>query len=330
VQAHLGGLRPRSAWFSYFGAVGGCLDYLGIDVSDAWLYGGTGWGFVFCMSADVDPAAPIAWDGLCVNACSPTNPGVVARLQPNLGYKTRCVCGCPHGGNRELDQARKQAWDLVRASIDQGSPCIGYELADPGFFVIAGYTDDEYLFVSSEVVEGTADRLRSVRWSETTPIVGWVRVQAILPGTPAEDATVVREALRAVTDRMNREPDGGMFVVGLSAYDLWAAALESGAAGGFGHRHSAAAYAELRSRAVGFLREAKERLPGHADGLFDEAAEHYAVAADKLQALHALHPPMDVEDERIGSEEAASLVRGAAAAERRGFPLLARIAEALA
>ena len=31
---------PR--WVSHLGCIKGCLDFLGIEISDAWLYGGTG------------------------------------------------------------------------------------------------------------------------------------------------------------------------------------------------------------------------------------------------------------------------------------------------
>jgi len=139
----------------------------------------------------------------------------------------------------------------------------------------------------------------------------------------------VREALRTATERMLRPPDGGPFVVGLGGFDTWAEALDSGSASGFGHRYTAAQYGELRTQAAAFLREAKERLPGRADGLLDAAAGHYATVAERLQAVHALHPVQEVQGEQIQSPEAAALVREAGAAERQGFPLLAQVADAL-
>jgi len=140
----------------------------------------------------------------------------------------------------------------------------------------------------------------------------------------------VQEALRSAVARMSRPAEGGGFVLGLEGYCMWAQALEEGRASGFGHRYNAAAWAELRTYAAAFLREAKERLPGRADGLLDEAIAHYALVADKLQAVHALHPFRDEEGERIHSPEAAELVREAGAAEAQGLPLLGRIADALA
>jgi hypothetical protein len=35
-------LRWAPRWVSHLGCVKGCLDYLGLDISDAWLFGGTG------------------------------------------------------------------------------------------------------------------------------------------------------------------------------------------------------------------------------------------------------------------------------------------------
>jgi hypothetical protein len=279
------------------------------------------------MSAEVDIAAPFAWDGLCVNDCAPRNPGMVARLGGNLGFRARAVCACPHGSHRDAAAAQRRAWDLVRGSIDEGWPCIGFELADPNFFLINGYGDEEYAFLALDR-DGEASQA-AVRWESIGRIVGWIRVQAIISAPPAPDEVVVRDALRAATEVMTREHDGGMFLLGLAGYDLWAAALENGAASDVGHRANAAAWAELKAGAVGFLREATERLPSRADDLFDEAIAHYAAAAGKLEELLALHTAPAIEGELIRSPEAAALVREAEAAEREGFPLLARIAEAV-
>lgn len=329
MQQRLEGLRPRQAEVSYFGAVGGCLDYLGVEATDAWLQGGTGWAFMSCMSANVDIAAPIAWDGLCTNDCFATNPGIVARLGANLGYETRTICACPHGSHRELDAARAAAWGLVRESIDAGYPCIGFELAYPVFFVIEGYQDESYSFLIP-AGDGTDAVVRaSTKWEDMARMVGWVRVQSFARTAPAPDEVVVREALGAASERMSRGGDEGMFVTGLTAFDLWAKALEEGTADGLGHRCNAAAWAELRRHAVGFLREARDRLPGRADGPFDEALGHYAISAERMDALHRLHPTPGTEGEKIQSGDAASLVREAAAAEALGLPLLARIAEAV-
>ncbi len=329
MRYRLEGLRPRAGELSYPAAVGGCLDYLGVDASVAWLEGGTGLAFMACMSADADIAAPIAWDGLCVNDCGPRNPGIVARLERNLGYESETVCSCPFGAHRQTEEARAAAWRLVQRSLADGVPCIGFELAYPEFFVIDGIEDESYTFIIPANDGTTAAVRAALGWSDLAREIGWVRVQAICPVEPAPDEAVVREALATVHERMNREAEEGMFVTGLRALDLWARALEQGEAQGFGHRRNAAAWAELRRNAVGFLREARDRLNGRASGLLDEAIGHYAISAERMEALHQLHPVREVEGEKIRSEEGAQLLREALAAETEGLPLLARIAAAV-
>ncbi len=58
---------------------------------------------------------------------------------------------------------------------------------------------------------------------------------------------------------------------GLEGFDNWILALQEGKASDMGVRFSAAVWLECRKNAVGFLEEAKERLAGQADPLFDEA-----------------------------------------------------------
>lgn len=329
MPSQLDGIRPRPGFFSYLGALGGCLDYLGIEASPAWLCGGLGTAFVMNMQAKVDVACPVAWDGLCVNLCQPDGLGMMVRLGPNLGFGLRAACGCAYGQHRDLEAARQQAWDLARESLDQGLPCFGFELAWPEFFVINGYTDEGYCFV----MPGEAGKPETVAgpkaWRELGVGVGWVRVHAVSRGSAAPDDVVVREALTAATACMTRPPGKNEYIMGLVGYDMWADALEQGLADSFGHRYNAAAWSELKAHAAPFLREARQRLPGRADALLDEAQGHYQVVADRLQAVTALHPFMDVQGECLQSSEAAALVRQAGAAERQGFPLLARIVEAL-
>ena len=45
-------LRWRPKWVSHMGCLKGCLDYLGLKVSDAWLYGATGHAFIINMAGD--------------------------------------------------------------------------------------------------------------------------------------------------------------------------------------------------------------------------------------------------------------------------------------
>ncbi|MCU0520430.1 MAG: hypothetical protein MUF84_07055 [Anaerolineae bacterium] len=98
---------PR--WVSHLGCVKGCLSFLGINGSDAWLYGGTGHAFVINLHDEVCPSGPTAW-----------NYGKLSMLGANLGYRTDCVFGSKH--QDDFPEQQKRAWDSVRWAIDRGQP----------------------------------------------------------------------------------------------------------------------------------------------------------------------------------------------------------------
>lgn len=329
MRRQLNGLGTMQAWFSYLGTLKSCLEYLGSGISRPWLYGGTGLAFTMNMAPDADPAGPIAWDVLCVNDCTPTHPGMVSRLSPNLGFRTRSACACAYGTHTDTEAARKAAWDLVRGAIDEGLPCIAHEPEVPSFFVVNGYDETGYLYlVPGE--DGAPDRQAGpAPWEKLGQMIGWVHAEEIVPCEPASDEVVVREALRELVDRMGRPNPGSYFIGGLDGYEAWASGLERGEAQGFGHRYNTAIWLELRREGIAFLKEARQRLAGRADGLIDEAQGWYEIAQSKLAQVHKLHPPADVEDEKIQSDDAAQLLREARQAEDKGLPVLGQIAEAL-
>jgi hypothetical protein len=45
MEKKIENLKWQPRWMSYLGCIKGCLDYLKLDVSDAWLYGATGHAF---------------------------------------------------------------------------------------------------------------------------------------------------------------------------------------------------------------------------------------------------------------------------------------------
>lgn len=46
MEKRLDNLSWRPRWISHLGSIKGCLEYLNLDISDGWLYGGTGHAFV--------------------------------------------------------------------------------------------------------------------------------------------------------------------------------------------------------------------------------------------------------------------------------------------
>ena len=112
MAKRLENLKWKPMWVSHLGCIKGCLDYLKIDISDAWLFGGTGHAFVINIHEVVCPSGPTAW-----------RTDMLFTLGKNLGFAAEGVFGI----KSEPDFAEKQklAWEKIRGAIDEGVPCYG-------------------------------------------------------------------------------------------------------------------------------------------------------------------------------------------------------------
>jgi len=319
----LPGLRWHQRYNEHMGCIKGCLDYLAIDVSFPWLYGGTGNALVLNMNDTVFVDCAQAWDIL-----------MLFDLAPNLGFTVEQL-GVEHPMALEMPddvflQKQWEAFDFVRAKIDQGLPCYAWELTHiPAYYVITGYDDAGYTYSGWES-GGTCP------WDKLgTFDVKQIAVNCIHPAEPASDSRTVQDALSAVLERVERLDGWAIaprYRTGLAGYELWAKALESGRAIYDGHAYLTQVWLECREMAVSFLQEALERLPGRCDDAFERAIAHYGIVRDRLRALAELHPERpDGWDWQspLTSPDGAALVRGAAEAERKGIACLQQIAEAL-
>jgi hypothetical protein len=322
----LEGLTGHRQYNAHIGCVKRCLEYLGRDTSLPWLYGGTTNAFVLNMNDTVFVDAALAWAS-----------ERLFELAPNLGFKREGVVHDPGRGEATspdlFRQKQREAWEFVRNKIDHGIPCYGWELWHiPRYYVITGYDEesDPGSYISA--------------WESGTPCpwdklgtfdVRGVAVHSIELCDPAPDEQVVREALTAVLDRIER-PDGwanGLrYATGLPAYAVWADALEQGRANLDGAAYINQVWLEAREMAVAFLREAQDRLPPRSRAPLREAEAHYAVIRDKLRALAEMHPERHGNEDwtsTLTSPRGAVLVRQAAAAERKGVGSLKDVVESL-
>lgn len=131
-MAGLNGLEWKSFWNSQLGCLKGCSEYLGIDLSDAWLFGGTGAAFILHM------------DEQGFGAGGPWYQGPMMHLCNNLGYTVNGVYGFKTDDDFLVKQ--RMAWENTRNAIDRGFPCYGYNLAIPEYYVVYGYEKEGYLF----------------------------------------------------------------------------------------------------------------------------------------------------------------------------------------
>lgn len=269
-------LKWSPKWVSHLGCLKGCLDYLGIEVTDAWLYGGTGHAFILNISEDSCPSGPTAWRTM-----------MLFEQASALGYQIKGVFGSKY--NQGLPEIQKEAWDFTRKSIDEGLPVYGWEIEIPEFYVVHGYDDRGYYYSGPGADDGKGPKSWEELGDTGIGIVEMYRIKPVQAETPAE---VVRSAFEKVLKHAGNPQDWIMenYASGLKGFDLWIKGLESGKTDRFGMSYNAAVWLECRKYAVEFLQEAKERLEGASGGLFDEASEHYQVAADRLGKVSESYP----------------------------------------
>lgn len=316
-MVRLEGLEWKPAWISHMGCHRGCTDYLGLDISRAWIFGGTGHAFALNIHEELCPSGPTAWK---------TEP--VDHLAANIGYLVEGVTG--HTTHRDFEAKQKIAWALVTGCIDTDVPCYGWELALPEWYVITGYDDDGYYFSGPGADE---DRMPLAPGDLSRTEIGWLSVQCVLPCTPSSDEEIVSEAVDFALDNAEGAHLHENYASGPAAFKLWADSLESGKANRFGAGYNGECWRECRQMAVEFLREARERI-ARDQGLFDEAIEHYAAVADALDGVVERIPfnmPGDVpsEDAMVQDAECAALLREAKTAEVNGLEALRKLKDAL-
>jgi hypothetical protein len=318
-------LRIRQRFVERLGCIKGCLDYLGKEISFPWLYGGTGHAFIIGLDPGVDVSSPDAWDH------QPQYD-----LGRNLGYTVEGFSVWKPDAEGVFADKQREAWDFVRANIDRGVPCFGFELKKyyGGYWVITGYDD---------AGDGPGGYYYS-GWEEGGPLP-WdqlgelftpnLEVRAVELCDPAPDVKAVADGLAFALHHAENPPDliDAGAVSGPAAWAYWAEALETGEAKRDHHTYNLQLWLECREMAVAFLQEAKGRVPGRCDDLFDEAAERYARVCETLGALLDLHPEREEPDwgpdSTFTSAEAAGLVREAGEVDAKALAVLGSIVATL-
>lgn len=311
----------KERWVAHLGCIKGCLQFLGIDISDGWLFGGTGHAFVINMHEEVCPSGPTAW-----------KTEKLFELGRNLGYKFDGVFAVKQQEN--FAEMQKRAWEHAQYAIDQGMPCYGWELEIPEFYVVYGYNKVGYFFSGPGCDEGKGPK----PWQELGDTgIGVLELYSVWPGEVADDATTVKQALTFALEFAVTPNEWSFegYKTGLAGYDNWINALQAGKASDMGTRYNTGVWLECRKNAVGFLEEAKGRLAGRADALFDQALAHYSVVSESLGKVAEIYPwsfeasdedTLPVDDQ---SRAAVAALQAAKEAEGAGLQVLEKIVAAL-
>jgi hypothetical protein len=311
-------LRWNCKWVSQLGCMKGCLDYLGVQVSDAWLYGASGHAFILNIHEVVCPSGPTAWN----------TSGMIEIVQ-NVGCRVESLL--VHKSAGDFEQKKEQAWERTRETIDQGLPCYGWELDIPEFYVVYGYDEDGYYFSGPMHDSGSGPKpWRELGESE----IGFIEMFFMDKGPAADDRTLVKQSLEFAIQH-SRNPKEWIlpqYKSGLGGFESWIDTLDAQTANPMGMAYNSVLWAECRHFAPLFLEEAGKRLNGDMKTLLDEAKEHYTASAKSLEDLSAIFPFPPRGDEIKDGELCAKgveLLSVAKDAESAGLSVLSRIAEAL-
>lgn len=309
----------QPSWVTHLGCLKGCLEYLGSDLSPAWLWGGTGHAFFINIHPEVCPSGPTAWKA-----------GIIHELGKNVGYEVECILGFKQ--NDDFRRKQRLAWDAIRRAIDGGRPCFAWELDVPEYYVIHGYDDVGYHFKGPGCDEGKGP----YPWEKLGDTgIGVTEAYVVKSGTPADDARTVKGALQFAIEASQNSAEyvHPGYAAGLPGYDLWISAFEAGKAGGFGTSYNAQVWSECRTFAAEFLRQARSRLDGVPGSSFDEAIDRYETVAENLQTVAETFPFMDTSDEQQEAnvkdpervEKAATSLKEARRSEAAGLETLKQV-----
>ena len=275
---------------------GGCLRYLGLDVSSAWVYGISGHAFVLSVHDAVAPSGVTAWDA-----------DTFTQLAENIGCSIEGVFAF----NTDADFVAKQdlAWERARRAIDEGFPVYAWEAAEAEFQIINGYDDKGY------ICEGAGSGHKP--WNELgNSDVGVLALYTVRPADPPEPPVAIKRALefavgydRARRSRKTPFATGLEYKRGAAAYDTWIRALRSGKPTGFGVAYNAAVWAECRRFAGAFLKEARRLADPELGSAFGDAVKHFRAASKSLTNIAEAFPLDDGPyDERVQDRDRIQMV----------------------
>jgi hypothetical protein len=309
----LQGLHWSPRWTSLVGCIKGCLNYMGLKVSEARLFGASGHAFVLNIVHSLCPSGPTDWDT-----------SRFFELGQNIGYRIENINGYFPKQADDLAAAQKEAWDFVRSSLDEDIPCFGWELDIPEYQVIYGYDSTGY-YISGP---GSESSRGPIPWQNLgRSEIGVVSVYNVRSTEPSENTKTICDAFSYALElgyNMRKWTDSSG---GLAGYDAWIREMEKGSAGLFGLTYNAAVWAECRRFAVEFLKELQDQLEGKHRSLSQKAMEQYAITAENLKTVAETYPfSKGLRHEPIGINErshaAAAALKQARKAEAAALEVL--------
>ena len=204
---------------------------------------------------------------------------MLCKLGNNIGYVVEGVHGVKTDG--DFEEKRKTAWEFCKKAIDRDMPCFGFDLGGPEYCVVNGYDDAGYWFSGGA---SAFQMMKPRNWKELGDSVGLLEMCSVRLSNAADDTKAVRESIEFVLKQSKNDQEG------TNGFENWIKALETGTASTIGTALHAGCWTECRTFGVQFLKEAKERIGGKTNKLFDEAGGYYDTERESLQKVNELFP----------------------------------------
>ncbi|MCD9022588.1 hypothetical protein [Cohnella silvisoli] len=220
--------------------------------------------------------------------------------------------------NEEVRQLAKKLGVELSAKVTVGTNGGPFEIMDD--------------YGNSITVAGKAH----LRWDRlATTHIGLLEMFWVEPGLVSDDRVTVREALRFALE-FSHSPRKWVFdryKAGLEGYDNFIHTFLHTETDGFGLSINAEAWAECRSMAGPFLREAADRIGGAEAGFLRQSAELYDGIFEQLRSVRELYPFHGRKPEYMKNRsriaQAVRHLEQAKELERKGLQSLERIADSL-
>lgn len=317
----LSDIEFKSYWVSQLASLHGCLDYLGIKISTPWLFGVTGHAFIINIADRICPSGPTAWKN-----------DMIIDLIQNIGIKIESFYA--ETCYSDYEEQLQNGWNFVKSSINQNHPCYGWQIGDiKEYYIIYGYDNVGYYYKGYFQEGGAGPK----SWKDIGKM--FIRLYSVKKANTSVDYSIqVKKAFQMVLKHSKNPSDWihkPEYSSGLDGFDRWIRWIENGEAEQFGQAYNSRVWAECRSEAVNFLREARIHLNSKFKPYFDKAIEHYELVAKNLTKVNEMYPfdmnkltinPIGInEKSRVG----ANLLKNAREAELNGLLDLEKILDIL-
>jgi len=281
------------------------LHYLGIHVSLGWI--SAPYAFMLNINGEVSSKGPEFWnDNGCFDELVRNCGGIIENLS---GWK----------GDVDISRKRKEAWNLIRNSINKGLPCYAWEMDKPLYYLIAGYDEIGYYYIEPDTMKiagpKSYNELGESEW-------GVLEIHIIRSGSISDNLKTLKDIFEYAINVGNSKihhPNPG-YTMGINAYQIWWESLSKGNANYDGVAYNALFWAKCKSLAALFLQEGKLRI-GIMEDLFDNAISNYESASKLLYRLSLIFPGKreNISIRQEQRTEAVNLLQAAQKCEKEGL-----------